>query len=71
MRCSTISTCLFLCAFASSVLCAPIPTSTKANSASPVGALLKNRIHEEVNPKNRGLAENLVVASVPFTSPQA
>ncbi|KAH0833227.1 hypothetical protein J3R83DRAFT_12287 [Lanmaoa asiatica] len=58
MRYSTISSCLFLCAFASSGLCAAIPTATTTH-AKPVGALLMNRIHEEVNPKGRGPVEDL------------
>ncbi|KAF8843687.1 hypothetical protein BDN67DRAFT_963849 [Paxillus ammoniavirescens] len=53
MRLSILSVSVILSALASSGLSAAIPTSSTATRPTPVAALWKNRIHEEVNPKPR------------------
>ncbi|KIJ13379.1 hypothetical protein PAXINDRAFT_170450 [Paxillus involutus ATCC 200175] len=53
MRLSVLSASIILSVLASSGLSAAIPTSSSATRPTPVAALWKNRIHEEVSPKPR------------------
>ncbi|KIK99973.1 hypothetical protein PAXRUDRAFT_8528 [Paxillus rubicundulus Ve08.2h10] len=53
MRPSILSASIILSALASFGLSAAIPTSSTATRPTPVAALWKNRIHEEVSPKPR------------------